>query len=239
MDDSNSEEERRTHQVVSDLTKLRGEMLQAMQSLTQIRAKYQDALAVYQKTNTPINDMSQLFQNVANNEALGPIIILIPLTSAYVPLAKNFLCYLRALDDPPNVLIWAADDETFSLLQDWTPNVFKFSDHYTSLDENDKPLREHNLKLPLPGDSLYFQRLMLGRNRIAHEALQSGYHVLLADIDQVWQENPLTYLTRADRIIVRFHEFVFTYSHLLIGNVDSYTGKSNRYVVFYFFSVPS
>lgn len=85
-------------------------MLGKMNDLKVTQEKYNEALSVYQTLKKPIDNLSQLFQSVANNEEFGPTVIIIPVTQAYVPLAKNFLCFLRALENPPKVLLWSVDN---------------------------------------------------------------------------------------------------------------------------------
>lgn len=45
--------------------------------------------------------------------------------------------------------------------------------------------------------------MLLGRNKIVKQALLAGYHVLIADIDQVWLDNPLSHFKRVDSIMVK------------------------------------
>lgn len=85
-------------------------MLEKMNSLKGTQTKYNEALTLFQTLKNQPDNLSQILQTAANNEEIGPIIILIPVTQAYVPLAKNFLCFLRALEDPPKVLLWAVDE---------------------------------------------------------------------------------------------------------------------------------
>ena len=97
------------HKVVSQISDLRREMIQKMDELKETQSKYQNILALYQKLKKP-ESKDDIYQSASNHLQSGPTIVFTAVTNAYVPLAKNFLCYLRALEDPPKVLIYAVDD---------------------------------------------------------------------------------------------------------------------------------
>lgn len=56
--------------------------------------------------------------------------------------------------------------------------------------------------VPLPPDSIHRHRLRLARDRIGWEVLQRGYNVLLADVDQVWTENPLLHMDLEEDVML-------------------------------------
>ena len=88
-------------------------MLVAVDELQIIRNQYKEVLGIYQKIKGVPVHLDGLISTVAWNRKHDPIgftVILSVVTTSYVPLAKNFLCYIRALENPPNVLMWTVDN---------------------------------------------------------------------------------------------------------------------------------
>lgn len=194
------------------LTEARQKMLKSMDELKASTVKYKKAVADHQKAYAVPADAEGFQAAIANAvwPGDGMTLAMAVVSRAHLPLARNFLCYLRSHEPQPTpFLLWAADRYTFEVLKDeGFEGVMPLPQHYGELDLGEGVQRPPHLldalasDIPLPPDSIHRHRLQLARDRIGWEVLQRGYNVLLADMDQVWTENPLLHMDLEEDVML-------------------------------------
>jgi hypothetical protein len=100
-------------QIIQRLSTLRNTLVTTMDDLTKIRDQYRQTLSVYQDMMKHLSeDYYTALSSVANTQKnLGLTVIAAVVTPPYIPLAKNFLCFLRSLENGPQVLIVGVTDQ--------------------------------------------------------------------------------------------------------------------------------
>eukprot|EP00188_Purpureofilum_apyrenoidigerum_P001641 Plantae.Rhodophyta-Purpureofilum_apyrenoidigerum.ctg19257.p1 GENE.Plantae.Rhodophyta-Purpureofilum_apyrenoidigerum.ctg19257~~Plantae.Rhodophyta-Purpureofilum_apyrenoidigerum.ctg19257.p1 ORF type:complete len:784 (-),score=172.86 Plantae.Rhodophyta-Purpureofilum_apyrenoidigerum.ctg19257:1570-3921(-) len=126
-----------------------------------------------------MNEINELVEHSQEAEFLA-----IGLYNSYFSIwARNFLCNLELLNVKPEKLMFVTNDRKAhrSFLDDQLPTTYlKFS----GAEE------ERGTTFSTPG----YVELMLNRARLVLELLQRGVTLLLFDPDQVWLEDPMTYV---------------------------------------------
>lgn len=121
-------------------------------------------------------------------------IVVVVATSGYKDMLANFLCSATSRHvDVKHILIVTPDNDIATMARDANVSAFiarKTRNNYTA---SDSDINDDSDKISF--GSLSYQELMLLRTRIVLELQLLGFRPIVADIDVVWNHDPLAVLT--------------------------------------------
>jgi rhamnogalacturonan II specific xylosyltransferase len=132
---------------------------------------------------TQEKDLYNFLSKVANSKH---DVIATSVNAGYIDFAMNWICSISKLNITHFFFI-ATDEESYTYLHSRNYSVFLV-----------KPTKigEGNTEAVKYG-TVQYQELILQRTKLVNKVLQLGFNILLCDIDAVWLENPMPYLSKA------------------------------------------
>ena len=111
-------------------------------------------------------------------------IAILTVTSGYMSMAWNWICWARRINFH-NYIFLAEDYESYRILREHNEPV------YISNEQSLNSSIKHEAKY----GSYEFQITMTYRLEFLMRVLRAGYHFLSADLDTIWLDNPLKYIS--------------------------------------------